>query len=204
MVLTDCSVFESWPLFTDLSNRMTTFGRVRNKWRLNFVSRRGKNLRITPWTYFATCQPCLPLKRPTSVISRHDIAFVKPGCHIKGLQKMPKTQKISSFTLYITRYSHSVNADLFETRFYYNINTRYLTCSPLIAAKDKAKFNLKLWPGYEKRFLSHLHYFAVKKEVFISFSSQCKLTNKTQISLCVPSVHKQVMSQTTLRPQNGC
>ena len=105
IALTNWSVFESWSLFTDLSNRLTTFRRVRNKWRLNFVSRRGKNLRITPWTYSATCQFCLLLKRPTSALSRHDIAFVKPGCHIKELQKMPKKQKISSFTLYNSRYS---------------------------------------------------------------------------------------------------
>lgn len=114
---------------------------------------------------------------------------------------MPKTQKISSFTLYITRYSVSLSAVLFETRFI-TITPRdsclYRLC---LAANDKVEFDVKLWPGYEKRFSSHLHYFAVKKEVFISFSSQCKLTNKTEISLCVPSVHKQVMSQTTLEAQ---
>lgn len=76
---------------------------------------------------------------------------------------MPKTQKISSFTLYITRYSGSLSAVLFETRFI-TISTRdYCLYRLCLAANDKAEFNVKLWPGYEKRSLSHLHYFAVKE-----------------------------------------
>ena len=46
------------------------------------------------------------------------------------------------------------------------------------------------------RLLPHLHHFTTKSGVFIAFSSPCKLTNKTQILLCVASVHTQETSQT--------